>query len=140
MADPITLLALTAFIAKNAPSWYTSLRTTVLDKGREVAIDKGKEFAVSRSERLTNRLFHLDEREQLHHLQLALKNATERGLVTFDSLAQRGQYKDILWTLSQPGPLGDTLRQEMLQLLTLSETPDFAKLSDIYNQRKRFYD
>jgi hypothetical protein len=140
MADPITLLALTAFITKNAHSWYTSLRTTVLGKGQEVAIDKGKEFATSRSERLTNRLFHLDEREQLHHLQLALKNATERGLVTFDGLAQRDQYKDILWTLSQPGPLGDTLRLEMLQLLTLSETPDFAKLSDTYNQRKRFYD
>ncbi len=138
MADPITLVALTAFIIKNAPSWYTSLRGTLLDKSREVAIDKGKELAVTRGGRLVQRVFQLDEKEQMRHLQQALKNATERGLATFDTLPERDQYKDIVRTLSQEGPLGDVLRQEIMQLFTLSEKPDFAILSETYNQRQRF--
>src|SRR5450432_2884780 len=110
MADPITLVALTAFIVKHAPSWYTSLRGTILDKSREVAIDKGKDVAVTRGGRLMQRVFHLDEKEQLRHLEQALKNATERGLATFDTLQERDQYKDIVRTLSQEGPQGEVLR------------------------------
>src|SRR5579884_971063 len=139
MADPITLVALTAFIVKNAPSWLVSLCGTMLDKGREVAIDKGKEVVVSRGERFVRGIFHLDEKEQLRHLEQALKNATERGLATFDTLEERDLYKDILRTLSQPGPQGEVLRGEILHLFTLSETPDLAALTDLYNQRQRFY-
>src|SRR5947209_2013122 len=139
MADPITLVALTAFIVKNASSWLTSLRGTILDKGREAAFDKGKEVAVAQGERFVRGIFHLDEREQLRHLEQALKNATERGLATFDTLQQRDLYKDILRTLSQPGPQGGTLRREVMQLFTLSEAPDLAALTDLYNQRQRFY-
>src|SRR5579884_404021 len=140
MADPITLVALTAFIVKNAPSWLVSLCGTMLDKGREVAIDKGKEVVVSRGERFVRGIFHLDEKEQLRHLQQALKNATERGLATFDTLQERDQYKDILRTLSLPGPQGEALRREIMQCFTLTDTPDLAALSDKYNQRQRFYD
>src|SRR5438876_6455121 len=101
MADPITLAALTALLVKNAPSWLSSLRGTMLEKGREVAFEKGKEVAVSRGERFVRGVFHLDEREQLRHLEQALKIATERGLATFDTLQERDLYKDILQTLSQ---------------------------------------
>ena len=139
MADPITLIALTAFIVKHAPSWYTSLRGTLLDKSREVAIDKGKELAVARGGRFVQRVFHLDEKEQLRHLEQALKNATERGLATFDTLTERDQYKDIVHTLSQDGPQGEVLRQEVMHLFTLAEQPDFAVLSETYNQRQRFF-
>jgi hypothetical protein len=139
MTDPITLVALTAFIVKQAPCWYTSLRGTILDKGREVAIDKGKEVVVTKGGRLMQRVFHLDEKEQLRHLEQALKNATERGLATFDTLQERDQYKDIVRTLSQEGPQGEVLRKEVMQLFTLSEKPDFVILSDTYNQRQRFY-
>ncbi len=134
MADPISV-ALTVFVASNAPSWLASLRGTLLDKGRELAINKGKE----RGGQLVRNLLHLDEKEQLRHLEQALKNATERGLVAFDTLAQRDQYKDILRTLSQPGPQGVLLRQEIMQLFTLSDKPALAALSDKYNQRQRFY-
>src|SRR5450432_2328481 len=141
MADPITLIALTAFIVKQAPSWYTSLRGTILDKSRDAAIDKGKEVVVTRGGRLMQRVFHLDEKEQLRHLEQALKNATERGLATFDTLQERDQYKDIVRALSQEeeGPQGEVLRKEVMQLFTLSEKPNFVVLSDTYNQRQRFY-
>lgn len=136
MADPITLAALSIFVVKNAPSWLKSLRSTILGKGREVAVDKGKEISVAKM----RGILQFDEKEQLRHLAQALKNATERGLATFDTLTERDLYKSILRTLSQSGPQGETLRQEVLHLFTLSETPDFVKLSDIYNQRQRFYD
>jgi NACHT domain len=132
-------VALTALIIKNAPSWYTSLRGTLLDKSREVAIDKGKEVVVTRSGRLMQRVFHLDEKEQLRHLKQALKNATERGLATFDTLQEHDQYKDIVRTLSQEGPQGEVLRKEVMQLFTLSEKPKFVILSDTYNQRQRYF-
>ena len=138
MPDPITLTALTLYVAKNAPSWLASLRGTLLDKGRESAIDMGKEYALTKGKPLVRQLLHLDEKEQLRHLQQALKNATERGLATFDTLQERDQYKDILHTLSQPGPQGDVLRKEIMQVFTLSDTPDLAKLNDLYNQRLRF--
>lgn len=139
MEDPITLLMLTAFIVKNAPSWLALLQGTILDKGREVAIDKGKEYTTVKVQHFVSRIFRLDEKEQLRHLEQTLKNATECGLVAFDTLAERDLYKDILRTLSEPGPLGKALRQEIMHLFTLSESPDLASLSDIYNQRQRFY-
>jgi septum formation inhibitor MinC len=139
MADPITLIALTALIIKNAPSWYTSLRGTLLDQSREVAIDKGKELAVNKGGSLMQRVFQLDEKEQLRHLKQALKNATERGLAIFATLQERDQYKDIVRTLSQEGPEGNVLRQEVMQLFTLSEKPDIGVLSETHNQRQRFF-
>jgi hypothetical protein len=139
MADPITLAALSAFVLKNAPSWLKSLRSTILGKSQEVALDKGKEVTIAKSDHFMRRILQLDEKEQLRHLEQALKNATERGLATFDTLQERDLYKTILQTLSQTGPQGEALRQEVLHLLTLSETPDLVKLSDIYNQRQRFY-
>jgi hypothetical protein len=137
MADPITLIALAAFITKNAPSWLTSLHGTILDKGQALLVDKGESFALTKSRSVVRRIFHLDEKEQLRHLEQALRNATERGLVTFDTLQERDLYRDILKTLSQPGPMGDTLRHEIMQLFTLEEIPDLTTLSEIYNRRQR---
>jgi Cdc6-like AAA superfamily ATPase len=138
MADPITLVTLTALIIKNTPVWFKSLRGTILDKNRDTIIDKGNDFAIPRDERFMRRVFQLDEKERLRHLEQALKNATERGLATFDTLQERDLYKTILQTLSQPGPQSEALRQEVLHLFTISETPDLVKLGDIYNQRQRF--
>src|SRR6266487_5374542 len=120
MLEPITFTILTALIIKSAPFWLTSLRDTLLEKGREAASEKGKEFALTRGERFVQHIFQLNENEQLRHLEQALKNGAERGLATFDTLRERDQYKDILRTLSQSGPQGEALRQEIMQLFTLS--------------------
>src|SRR5437764_14338800 len=105
MVDPfsISLTVETSYIAPNAPSWLDALRGTVLDKGKEVSIDKGKDFVVEKGTKYGRNFFHLDEKEQLRHLQLALRNAVERGLAKFHTLVERDQYRDIIETLLEPG-------------------------------------
>ncbi len=96
----IMLAIFTAFVVKSAPVWLTSLSGTILDKGREVAFEKGKEIAAAKGKGLAQRIFHLDEKERLRHLEQALKNATERGLVTFQTTQERDLYQDVIHTLS----------------------------------------
>jgi len=140
MAEPITLLICATVVCKNAPLWLASIRGTILDKGREAVFDKGKELAVTKGQTFVQHIFHLDEKEQVRHLEQALKNAMERGLATLGSLQERDQYQSILCTLSQEGPLGEDLRREMMQSFTLSDMPNLAALTDRYNQRQRFFD
>src|SRR5258706_5544093 len=110
----ITISTISALIIHNAPSWLVALRDTLLDKSREVAIDKSKEFVVAKGSGLIRHIFQLDEKEQIRHLEQALRNATERGLARFTSLTDRGQYKDILYTLMQRGSHCEELRKEAL--------------------------
>ena len=133
MADPATLFLLTAFVVKNAPSWLTALRGTIFDQSRDALVEKGRE----RIDLGIRHRLRLDEKEQLRHLEQALKNAVERGLSTYDALQMRDQYRDILETLSQPGPTGEGLRQETMRLFMLAETPDLSRLTEIYNRRQR---
>src|SRR5436305_6308006 len=134
MADPFTLTIITAFVLKNAPSWLSSLGGIILDKGKEIAADKGKEIAVARGKGFMERILHLDEKEQLRHLNQALKNATERGIAPFSSPQAQAQYQHVVHTLSQPSPQGEALRREAMQCFTLSHMPDFTTLSDTYNR------
>src|SRR5437016_1161620 len=133
----ITLAALLALVAQNAPVWLAVLEGVVIDKSRQVALDKGSEQAVTKGGGLVRRILHLDEKEQIRHLEQALKNATERGLINFTTLAERDLYRDILHTLMQIGPHSDELRREALRVFTLSDTPDFTSLNERYNQSKR---
>jgi NACHT domain len=133
----IILTVFTAFVVTNAPVWLASLRGTILGKSQEVAIDKGNELVLGKGERLVRRLFHLDEKEQLRHLELALKNATERGLARFQTPQERDLYQDVVRTLSQKGAQGEALRHEIMQVFALTGNPDLTKLNDIYNRRQR---
>ncbi len=82
--------------------------------------------------------FHLDERDQKRHLELALKNAKERGRSMFQTSWEREQYNAVLQILLEPGTNGDSFRFEALRLLSLSETPDLDALNDLYNHTLRF--
>ncbi len=135
--DPASITAITALITTATPHMLDALRGTVLNKGKEVAIDKGKDFLVERGSKLVRDRLHLDEKEQQKYLEQALKNAFERGLVTFQTLAERDQYRDILKTLFEPGEQSKTLREETLQLLSFSDKPDLAKLNEAYNRSLR---
>ena len=137
MTDPIFLTALTAFVVKNAPAWFASLGGTILDKSRDAAFDKSKDIVLARGDRLRQRLFHLDEKEQQRHLEQALKNATERGLAVYHSPRERDLYREIMQTLAQPGASGETLRHAMLQVFTLSAEPDLTALTNAYNNHQR---
>jgi hypothetical protein len=112
------------------------LRGTLLDKGKEVVLDKGKEILTERGTKFVrNRMLHLDEKEQREHLEQALKNAVERGLIPFgSSLTERDSYRDVLANLFEPGEHSKALQQEALQLFSFSEQPDFSKLNDAYNR------
>jgi len=137
MPDPFTLAAIITLLAKNAPSWLDALRGTLLDKGKEVALEKGKEYAVEKGTGFIRSRLHLDEKEQQRHLELALKNAVERGLARFSTPEERDQYRNVLAILSEPGAHSDTLRREALRLFTLSETPSLAELNEAYNRSLR---
>jgi hypothetical protein len=128
MADPTILAELLAFVVKNAPAWLTSLRSTLIEKGEEMLFAKGK--------RLGHRIFQLDDKEQLRHLEQALRNATERGFASYQAPHERELYHDVVQTLSQQGAPGDALRCEAMRLFTLAEEPDLAALSDIYNSSR----
>jgi hypothetical protein len=138
--DTFLLIAFTTFVVKNTPAWLASLSSTVLGKSQEFAVDKGDELVADKGKQLVRRLFHLEEKEQLRHLQQALKNATERGLATFQTDHERDLYQDVVCTLSQKGTQGEELRHEVMQIFTLADNPDLTKLNDIYNRRQRLHD
>src|SRR5260370_4752615 len=129
MVEPISLGIIIIYLAKSAPSWLDALRSTLFDKGKEYAVDKSIGYGRS--------LLHLDEREQVHHLELALKNAAERGLSKCQTLEERDQYRDILTILTEPGSHSETLRREALRLFTLSETPNIPEINEVYNRSLR---
>jgi len=133
----IPLATLIALVAHNAPTWLAALEGVVLDKSREVTIDKSTDLVVTKGGGLIRHILRLNEKEQVRHLEQALKNATERGLINFTTSAERDQYRDILNTLMQIGPQGEELRREALQLFTFSDTPDFTSLNERYNRSKR---
>src|SRR2546423_2806912 len=82
--------------------------------------------------------FNLDEKDQKRHLELALKNAKERGRSMFHTSWEREQYNAVLQILLEPGTNGDSFRFEAFRLLSLSETLDLDKLNDLYNHTLRF--
>jgi len=137
MPDPFTLAAIITLLAKNAPGWLDGLRGTLLCKGKEAALEKGKEYVVDKGTGFIHSRLRLDEKEQQCHLELALKNAVERGLARFSTLEERDQYRSVLAILSEPGTHSDTLRREALRLFTLSETPSLAELNEAYNRSLR---
>jgi NACHT domain len=127
MPDPITAItAITAFIAANAPYWLNALQSTLLNSSSEIALQKGTNFVHDK--------LHLDKKEQLRHLEAALKHALEAGQTRFQTPAERAQYCAILANLSAPGVHSDTLRREVSRLFTLSEMPNLAELNTLYNR------
>src|SRR6266567_5759754 len=133
----IPLATLIALVAHNAPTWLAALEGVVLDKSREVTIDKSTDLVVTKGGGLVRHILRLDEKEQIRHLEQALKNATERGLINFTTLTERDRYRDILNILVQIGPQSEDLCREALQLFTLSDSPDFTGLNERYNRSKR---
>src|SRR6266567_8886887 len=129
MVDPLSLTVVTALLIKSAPIWLPSIRDAFISKGAEFVIDttlKGGRSLLGR-----------DEKEQVRHLELALKNAVERGLAQFHTRQERDQYRSILTYLSEPSTQNDLLRREALHLFTLSDSPDFTELTEKYNLRQR---
>ncbi len=126
MPDLPIVTAAIAFVVSNASSWLSALQGTLLNCGGEIALQKGTHLVRSK--------LHLDEKEQLHHLKAALKQAVEAGETRFQTPAEKAQYRAILANLSEPGEHSDRLRREALRLFTLSEIPHLAELNTLYNR------
>ncbi|SRR6266566_476994 len=127
MLEPISISAAIILLEKSAPIWLENIRNIFLDKGKELVLEQGQ-----------SRLHeYVDKKKQLRHLELALKNAAERGLSQFETLKDRDQYRHILTILSEPGSLNDTLRIEAMRLFTLSDSPHLEELKEIYNRSLR---
>lgn len=123
-ATAITLLT------DSASTWLPFLRDAFLSQGAGLVIGKALQSGRKR--------LHLDEKEQLKHLKRVLRNASERSILKFSTQKDRDQLRDILRVLSEQGPHFDALRKEIMRLLTLSSSPNFDTLSELYNHALRF--
>jgi hypothetical protein len=129
MNEPYTITALITLISTSTPFWLGALRDTLFEKGKELAIKEGIRFVHDK--------LHIDENEQLRHLESALKNATQKGRLKFQTLQERDQYSHVVTILSEPGAHSDAFRQEALRLFTLFDAPNITELNEIYNRSLR---
>jgi hypothetical protein len=125
-----------SLLVKSAPSWLPIVSDAVLTPARDAFFGKLTERGFDKGMESGRKLLRLDEREQTRHLELALKNAAERGAASFQTLPEQQQYSDVLTTLSQPGSLNDQLRREALRLFTL-DAPDLTMLNTLYQDALR---
>jgi replicative superfamily II helicase len=127
-----------SLLVKSAPNWLPIVSDAVLTPARDAIIGRSIEKGIDKSIEVRRWLTNADEKELTHHLELALKNAAERGSARFQTLPEQQQYSDVLTTLSQPGPLNDQLRREALRLFTL-DAPDLVKLNSLYIEAIRIH-
>src|SRR5436305_1220763 len=125
MVEPISLGIAIGFLVKSAPGWFHTLQDTFLSKGKDFASEQGKQRIVGL----------IDEKKHLHHMELALKNAAERGLRKFQTLEERDRYRSSLEILAEGN--SEALRHEAMQLFTLSDNADLTELTEKYNLRQR---
>src|SRR5438309_116155 len=104
MVEPVSLSIAIGCLVKSAPGWFHSLQDTCLSKGKDFAIEQGKQRIIG----------FIDEKKHLHQMELALKNAAERGLRKFQRPEERDQYRSILEVLAEGN--SEALRQEAMQL------------------------
>lgn len=123
-----------SLLVKNAPNWLPIINDTLIFPARDALLGKVAEKALDMGLEGGRNWLRRDEKEQLHHLQRALKNAAERGLNRFQTKAEQEQYSEVIGILSTAN--ADTLRREALRLFSLNDEPDFQKLSNLYNQMR----
>src|SRR5258708_35927498 len=111
-------VAITLLI-KSAPGWLPVIGETLFAPARDAFVGKVVEKGFDKGIEGGRKLLRLDEKEQTRHLELALKNAAERGQTKFQSLLEQQQYSDVLATLSEVSAQSDLLRREALRLFTL---------------------
>jgi len=130
MIEPISIsLLVGGLIAKHGPDLLHTFQDTLLNKGKEFAIEKGKERLHA----------YANEKEHLRHLELALQNAVERGIIAFQTPEKRDLYRSVLRVLLASSPQSADLCREAASLFTLSDSPNLAALSEKYNLSQRIH-
>jgi hypothetical protein len=134
MFEPVTTGVVITLLVKSASSWLPAISEALVPPVRDSLLGKGSERAFDKISEQRRKIFHLDEKEQKRHLELALKNAAERGLAQFQTPEEQQQYNEVINLLSTSH--ADTLRREALRLLTLKDEPDFKKLAILFDQAR----
>ncbi len=127
--DPLSIVAVITLVGKSASAWLGPISEAFLSKSAELALEKSANAGQS--------WLYLDEKRQLYHLELALKNAAERGLAHFHTFEERDRYRDMLQVLCDSGLHGQKLRKEASRLFILFETPNVEALNETYNLSRR---
>src|SRR2546426_2426987 len=121
-----------SLLVKSAPNWLPVINDALISPARDALIGKVSEKALDKGIERGRNYLKRDEKEQVHHLQLALQNAAERRLALFKTKEEQQQYSEVISILSTAN--ADALRHEALCLFTLNDEPDFKKLNILYNQ------
>ena len=132
MFEPVTTGVAITLLVKSASSWLPAISDALMPSVRDALLGKGAERTFDWLGEQKRKIFHLDEKEQKRHLELALKNAAERGLTQFQTPEEQQQYNEVIHLLSTSH--ADVLRQEGLRLFTLTDEPDISKLATLFDQ------
>jgi hypothetical protein len=134
MIEPIStsIAVAISLLVKSSPNWLPVINDTIISPVRDALIGKLVEKGFDKGLEGGRKLLRFDAKEQSRHLELALKNAAERGLANYRTKDEQNQYSNVLTILSESGSHNETLRREALLLFTL-DSPDLLKLNILYN-------
>src|SRR5436305_372058 len=138
MIEPIStgIAVAISLLIKSAPDWLPAISDSLISSTRDAFVGKLVEKGFEKSIEGEHKLLHPADKEQKRHMELALKNAAERGLARFQGTDEQKQYSNVLTVVSEGSSHSDLLRHEALRLFTL-DTPDFTKLNTLYNEALR---
>jgi hypothetical protein len=125
MIEPVSIGIGIGFLIKSAPHWFPAVRDTVISTGKDALVKKSQKRIQT----------FLDEKKHQRNMELALQNAAERGARQWQTSEEHDCYNSVLQILSEGH--SEALRQEAIQLFTLSDDPDLANLTEKYNLSQR---
>lgn len=134
MLEPISTAAAITLLVKSSSSWLPAISDALIPPVRDAFIGKLTERAIDKGFEIGRNRLGRDEKEQARHLELALKNAAERGLAQFQTPKEQQQYNEVISVLSTSH--AEVLRREALRLFTLNEESDFKKLATLFDQAR----
>src|SRR5450755_3242284 len=120
MIEPISTGIAISLLVKNASTWLPVINEAIISPARDALIGKLTEKAIDKGFEIGRK--GRDEKEQVRHLELALKNAAERGLAQFQTTEEQQQYSQVISVLAATAN-ADALRREAMRLFTL-DAPD----------------
>ncbi len=125
MIEPVSISIGIGLLAKSAPYWFPVIRDKVISSGTDALVKKGQKRLLA----------FLDEKKYQGRIESALRNAAERGVRQWHTREERDCYNSVLQILSESH--SEALRQEAVQLFTLSDDPDLTGLTEKYNLSQR---
>ena len=96
MFEPVSTGVAITLLVKSASSWLPAISDAFIPPVRDAILGKITERTFDRLGGQRRKLFHLDEKEQKRHLELALKNAAECGFAQFQTIEEQQRYNEVM--------------------------------------------